>query len=273
MSTMQQKVVYLARKLPQSEVRNWLEDNLRPLPAPDLEKCRAKRLNSIASFIPDCKNYLEVGVQFGTTLSSVSAANKVGVDPRPRFNRSRLPSGLAVHRATSDKFFARLSGNERFDLIFLDGLHTFPQTTRDFVNAFQHLNADGVIVIDDVVPSDETKAYADRDESVRAQVGKFGHSDGEWFGDVWKLPVAIEELYGQQLHVYTVGSGVCGQAIIWRKSLTGRSDPLDEQGLRTKGDALQYENYFPENAMPILPNYSEGDNSLFIELKGSMGAM
>jgi hypothetical protein len=47
-----------------------------------------------------------------------------------------------------------LSSEAVFDFIFLDGLHTFSQTYCDFRNALKHLDPDGCILIDDVIPWD-----------------------------------------------------------------------------------------------------------------------
>ena len=46
---------------------------------------------------------------------------------------------------TSDEFFATLRRSKRFDVAFLDGLHTFDQTYRDMINTFAHLR-DGVML-------------------------------------------------------------------------------------------------------------------------------
>jgi hypothetical protein len=53
---------------------------------------------------------------------------------------------------TSDEFFATLRPSKRYDVAFIDGLHTFEQTYRDVINTFAHLRS-GVILIDDTVPS------------------------------------------------------------------------------------------------------------------------
>ena len=47
---------------------------------------------------------------------------------------------------TSDKFF---KDNEKFDIIFIDGLHTFEQTIKDIDNSIKFLRDKGVILIHD----------------------------------------------------------------------------------------------------------------------------
>jgi hypothetical protein len=80
-------------------------------------------------------SYLEIGVDEGRTFENVVCAERWGVDPSPKFDMSRLPDGATFFRLTSDEFFAGLSAEKGFDVVFLDGLHTFEQTYTDLVNA------------------------------------------------------------------------------------------------------------------------------------------
>ena len=116
----------------------------------------ARRINRIMSGKEF--SYLEIGVANGTTLESVKASEKHGVDPFPTFNTRDLPSGTHFYKSTSDNFFSSLEKSKKFDFIFLDGLHEFKQLARDFRNALQHINNPGWILIDDIVPSDSISA-------------------------------------------------------------------------------------------------------------------
>jgi hypothetical protein len=60
-------------------------------------------------------DYLEIGCQGNNLFDSVPATNKVGVDP---------VAGGTV-RKTSDDFFRE--NQQKFDVIFIDGLHTYEQ--------------------------------------------------------------------------------------------------------------------------------------------------
>ena len=53
-------------------------------------------------------------------------------------------------RTTSDEFFK--NNKEKFDLIFLDGLHTYHQTIKDINNSLRNLNSNGIIIIHDCLP-------------------------------------------------------------------------------------------------------------------------
>ena len=72
------------------------------------------------------KNYLEIGCDNDENFSHIAIENKIGVDP--------LKGGTL--RMTSDEFFQK--NLENFDIIFLDGLHTYDQTIKDINNALNH---------------------------------------------------------------------------------------------------------------------------------------
>lgn len=248
------KLLFLARRLPEGGFRRSLEIALRGLPQGHPVGCRAERINKIASLLKTPKDYLEIGVQYGFTLSSVNLRNKTGVDPQLMFN-PRLAQGVELHRETSDVFFSKLGQEVRFDVIFLDGLHTFEQTSRDFVNALRHLKPGGVIIIDDVVPSSREKALPNREESIRRQLQVSGTANGEWFGDVWKVPVAVHDLYAGLLDVTVLGSGVCGQAIVRQ---VGDISSAQHIGIETfnRYVNLNFDDYFLPSGKILLPNWS-----------------
>lgn len=90
-------------------------------------------------------SYLELGCHENATFRAVECAEKVGVDP--------LRGGTL--RLTSDEFFAR---NDRtFDLILIDGLHTFAQSLCDVCNSLSVLSSGGVIVLHDCLPETEAQ--------------------------------------------------------------------------------------------------------------------
>lgn len=252
-------LLFLSRKLPRGLLREKFEVKLRGLPRGHSIGCRANRINSIAEQMGQCEDYLEIGVQYGFTLSSVNISNKTGVDPQLKFN-PRFAPGVALHTTTSDLFFSTLSQEARFDLVFIDGLHTFKQVTRDFINSLAHLRPGGVIVIDDVVPNNEEKALPNREKSLPTQSSLDGEGDREWFGDVWKLPVAIKELYGASLVVHTLGFGPCGQSVVYQADPLGNLPPIRESDFEQFGD-LRFKDYFPEQGTVMLPGYSGGEES------------
>jgi hypothetical protein len=109
--------------------------------------------------------YLEIGMgDARENFVHVRCAHKVSVDPVTE----------ASFKGTSDAFFA--GQGEQFDLIFIDGLHTEEQVTRDIANAHACLAAGGLIVLHDCMPPD---AWHQREPEA--------YREGEnWNGTVWK---------------------------------------------------------------------------------------
>jgi hypothetical protein len=163
--------------------------------------------------------YLEVGVSDGATFSAVRAYRKVAVDPRFGFDLPRarqVEPDSEFHEVSSDQYFGRIvEVDEHFDVIFLDGLHTFGQTLRDLNNALLCLAEGGVVVIDDVRPASSLAAVPDptRFKELRRVLGV---ESGAWMGDVYRLVFFIESFY-QQLTYRTVEEGY-GQLILWRQA-------------------------------------------------------
>ncbi len=110
------------------------------------------------------KNYLEIGCDNDENFSQIKIENKIGVDP--------LKGGTV--RMTSDEFFK--NNNNNFDIVFLDGLHTYEQTIKDIDNSLKFLNTHGVILIHDCLPKKIWNQIVPR---------LYGH----WNGDVWKAIV------------------------------------------------------------------------------------
>ena len=65
---------------------------------------------------------------------------------------------------------------KKFDIIFLDGLHTYEQTIKDINNSLNFINDKGVIIIHDCLPKKIWNQIVPR---------IYGH----WNGDVWKAIV------------------------------------------------------------------------------------
>ena len=110
------------------------------------------------------KTYLEIGCDKDENFSQIRVNKKIGVDPQRG----------GTHRMTSDIYFEK--NKDRFDIIFLDGLHTYEQTIKDIKNSIKYLNEDGVILIHDCLPKKIWNQIVPR---------LYGH----WNGDVWKAIV------------------------------------------------------------------------------------
>jgi SAM-dependent methyltransferase len=125
------------------------------------------------------RRYLEIGVQRGQCGSKIKAASeKWGVDPAPAWQARAKYSRFFT--ATSDDFFASLGSEEKFDVIFIDGLHHAEQTLRDTEHALEHLAPGGTIVLHDCNPLNELAQRVPREVGI-------------WNGDCWKAMVQLRQ--------------------------------------------------------------------------------
>ena len=123
------------------------------------------------------KKYLEIGIHIGTTFECIDIQFKEGVDPNS-------PYADVKYRMTSDEFFKDVAPtlDYKYDIIFIDGLHEFPQVNKDVENSLKYLSENGTIVMHDCNPTEEVA------QIVPQVFFKY------WNGDVWKtiLKLRIE---------------------------------------------------------------------------------
>jgi hypothetical protein len=128
--------------------------------------------------------YLEIGCASNSLFDSIPALNKVGVDP----------STGGTMRMTSDEFFKY--NNVGFDVVFIDGLHTYKQVRNDVINALKFLNKDGWVVVHDMLPRDWIECHVPI------------LSSGTWTGDVWKVAFELSKTEGIEFKILKVDHGV-----------------------------------------------------------------
>jgi Methyltransferase domain len=140
------------------------------------------------------KTYLEIGVAGGANFFPIRARQKTAVDPNFRLSRKkRLKWTLKYfynlmaqfHESSSDSYFARKKSTDRFDLVFIDGLHTYEQSLTDVHNSLSSLNEGGVIILHDCSPPSQAAAHPAASHEHAAGFSLPGWT-GEWCGDVWK---------------------------------------------------------------------------------------
>jgi hypothetical protein len=175
-------------------------------------RTRAERLNGLGRAI-GARRYLEIGVEDGTTFRAVEVPVKVGVDPRLRFDPATVVTAdVHLHAIGSDAFFAGpAAAYPAFDLIYLDGLHTFGQTLRDLVASLSWAHRGTVWVIDDTCPASPTAALPSLAEALREE-RRLGLRSGGWTGDVFKVVCAVHDLF-PQLDWRTFPNH--GQTVLW----------------------------------------------------------
>lgn len=148
-----------------------------------------KRTNIIQALIDkiNAKSYLEIGISSGENFEKIQCERKIGVDPE-------LEAPATIH-ITSDLFFE--NNEEKFDVIFIDGLHHSDQVYRDIINSLNCLNENGYIICHDMNPQEEEH-----------QIIPF--NCGIWNGDCWKAFVKLrQERYDLEMSVVNADYG-CG---------------------------------------------------------------
>ena len=171
----------------------------------------------------NCK-YLEIGVCSGYTFDrlNIKTENKFGVDPDKGGN----------YKMTSDQFFE--NKDQKFDVVFIDGLHHYDQCQKDIINSLNSLNENGIILIHDMIPNNSLVEYTPR----RA-------INSHWTGDVWKCSVEIQNSINLDFVIANCDSGI---GILKPKKNFKYIKKPELKNMRFKD---YYEKYYKN--LPILP--------------------
>ena len=129
------------------------------------------------------KKYLEIGCDQNQLFSKINIQTKIGVDPI---------SGGNV-RDTSDIFFKK--NKEKFDIIFIDGLHIYDQVKKDILNSIKCLNDGGIVLVHDCLPDAMSKQAVPRYEL-------------QWNGDVWKAIVDLRQNPNFEIYTCEIDQGI-----------------------------------------------------------------
>ncbi len=148
---------------------------------------------------------LEIGVSSGISLATIKPpAIAIGVDPVPS---AVVPLQAQSHifPQTSDSFFQEghlkgLLGGRPLGAAFIDGLHLYEQSLRDFVNTERHCGAGSVVMIHDTIALDEPTQSRATDTQFHT-------------GDVWKTVLAIRR-YRPELDVFTIATPWTGLTVV-----------------------------------------------------------
>jgi len=176
----------------------------------------SRRINEIAA-VTSATTYLEVGVAAGDTFFGVDLPMKDAVDPHFAFaTADHATETQRFFETTSDRFFASRDPRPLYDIIFLDGLHTFEQTFRDFCSALSHAHGRTVFLIDDTVPSDVYSSLPDPTQAIEERALAVGGGDTSWHGDVYKMVLALHDFF-PALSYATITDGGNPQTLVWRE--------------------------------------------------------
>ena len=175
-------------------------------------------------------SYLEIGVNEGVTFHNVIASKKVAVDPHFLFKDFERDDASTYFEETSDRFFEfEAFSPERYDVVYLDGLHTLEQTLRDLLNAIGRINEYGIIVIDDVLPNSYRASLKNLSEFEALWAAADLKGDVSWMGDVYRLVFFIRAF--MRGFSYATIKDNHGQLVLWRaqRGAEESSDRLVEE--------------------------------------------
>ena len=161
-------------------------------------------------------NYLEIGCDQNQLFSKVNIRNKVGVDP---------VSGGNI-RDTSNNFFK--DNKNKFDIIFIDGLHIYKQVKNDILNSIDCLNSNGIILVHDCMPDSLGKQAVPRYKM-------------QWNGDVWRAIVELRQLNDLEIYTCEIDQGI---GIITKKTNSSKliiNKPINE--IKFKDYFYNYKEY------------------------------
>ncbi len=198
---------YYIRKIKKKSIKNFFEYDSKPYNRISLISLAINQVILKKKF-ENCK-YLEIGCFDNKAFDTVPLPidQKIGVDP--------LRGG--THRMTSDEFFK--DNSLFFDVIFIDGLHTYEQCSKDVINSIKFLNKDGIIILHDMLPRSKTEETQ------------------EYSGDVWKVAVDLSKSRNIEFIIANVDQGV------GLLKTTEETRYIREENIETK-KFEDYKNYF-----------------------------
>lgn len=192
--------------------------------------------------------YLEIGVETGQSLTFARAPTRaVGVDPAIQIIHSQT-NWVKLFKLTSDDFFLtqnvpQVFGYASISMAFIDGLHTFDQALKDFINIERHSNADTVVLIHDIFPVIPKSA-------LRERVTRF------WVGDTWKVMWILHK-YRPDLNIVTLPTGPSGLGVVTNLNKNSEILQNDLSQIIQEAMALDFSTF--TNEMKVFLNIVSND--------------
>ena len=198
-----------------------------------------------AALVPE--TYLEIGIDRGQSLCFARPPTRViGVDPEPKIDVP-LKTETHIFCETSDVFFAQrrlvpLLDNRPLALVFIDGLHVFQQSLKDFINVEAYCGPRSVVLIHDTVPLDEVTQRPERQR-------KF------YSGDVWKTVLCLKH-YRPDLDIFTIATPPTGLTVVTGLDPTSRvlADGYEEAVARFVNTSFSAVESILETMLNVIPN-------------------
>jgi hypothetical protein len=111
-------------------------------------------------------SYLEIGGQpeagQRSTWAQIELKTKDTIDPNVTVSKSNMVKDCEHFTMTSDEFFEKYKDEKKYDVIFIDGLHTHDQVARDIEGSLACLADDGTIILHDMLPPSRSLESDDR---------------------------------------------------------------------------------------------------------------
>jgi len=162
-------------------------------------------------------SYLEIGCDDDSSFKKINLPRKVGVDPYSGGN----------FKGTSDNFFS--INKEKFDCIFIDGLHEYNQVLRDIKNSLNFLNDNGIILVHDTLPPNIHQQAVPRYKKI-------------WNGDVWKAIVKLRTKENYDIVTCKINQGLSNIRKIKNKKILNLKKK-DYKKLKFKDFFYNHEEY------------------------------
>jgi len=213
------------------------------------EVTRVEIVQKICDVI-NAQTYLEIGVRHGDCFSQIQVPRKIGidpVDPKQKVKVEMQKEGVSYYQMYSDDFFKEHAGlfkENKIDVAFVDGLHTYDQSLRDSLNCLEYLSEKGVLIMHDCNPCTEaTGIPAPLEEKAKeCAVAKGLTLQGAWLGDVWKTVVYLRS-QRPDLYVFTLrcdwGVGIAMKGIS-EKPLSFNVEEIDTLTYQDLEDQRDY---------------------------------
>ncbi len=177
------------------------------------------------------RRYLEIGVRSGATFCNVKMPHKTAVDPNFTFDTKTHSSELiSYYSEKSDDFFERLPERLQgkpfknfnfkkdfaFDIVYIDGMHTFEQSYNDFRNVLPYVHDRSIIIFDDTLPKDPWSAISNQEKSLFYR--RLANIAGDpWNGDVYKTIFALHDFHPDFCYATNISS-VHPQTVVWKNN-------------------------------------------------------
>lgn len=203
------------------------------------------------------ESYLEIGVCLGRTFRNIKCKRRLSVDPKE--------NEYVTHVMTSNDFFKE--NKNKFDLIFVDGLHVYEQVKQDILNSLECLNENGIIIAHDTFPKNEYEERyeytIDEQELIKVldkynvEYSKYNVRDlsAFWMGNVWKSILDLQ-LEDNDLEFYTLDKNDINIFHSFETNSLSCGVTVIRRGVKNKINIIKPENldykFFRENCQKIL---------------------